>query len=83
MHQENGCLHVTKTFLTVGPEAVRSTNVFYYLTYEGSVNLESMTDPVMKEVRLIKSHSFYRELSITFFKPLNVILTSREHTDTR
>lgn len=32
-----------------GPEAVRSTNVFYYLTYEGSVNLESMTDPVMKE----------------------------------
>ncbi|XP_052674845.1 neurobeachin-like isoform X3 [Crassostrea angulata] len=32
-----------------GPEAVRSTNVFYYLTYEGSVNLESMTDLVMKE----------------------------------
>ncbi|XP_021348368.1 neurobeachin-like isoform X2 [Mizuhopecten yessoensis] len=32
-----------------GPEAVRSTNVFYYLTYEGSVDLESMTDPVMKE----------------------------------
>lgn len=66
MYQENGCLHLTKKFLTVGPEAVRSTNVFYYLTYEGSVNLESMTDPVMKEVRLIK-------LSIIFFKPLNVI----------
>ncbi|XP_062597787.1 neurobeachin-like isoform X2 [Saccostrea cucullata] len=32
-----------------GPEAVRSTNVFYYLTYEGSVNLENMADPVMKE----------------------------------
>ncbi|KAL3880046.1 hypothetical protein ACJMK2_032318, partial [Sinanodonta woodiana] len=32
-----------------GPEAVRATNVFYYLTYEGSVNLESMIDPVMKE----------------------------------
>lgn len=32
-----------------GPEAIRSTNVFYYLTYEGSVNLESMTDPIMKE----------------------------------
>ncbi|XP_052793628.1 neurobeachin-like isoform X3 [Mya arenaria] len=32
-----------------GPEATRATNVFYYLTYEGSVNLESMTDPVMKE----------------------------------
>ncbi|GFN84010.1 histone-lysine N-methyltransferase SETMAR [Plakobranchus ocellatus] len=32
-----------------GPEAVRATNVFYYLTYEGSVALETMTDPVMKE----------------------------------
>lgn len=32
-----------------GPEAVRATNMFYYLTYEGSVNLESMTDLVMKE----------------------------------
>ncbi|XP_071125679.1 neurobeachin-like isoform X4 [Mytilus edulis] len=32
-----------------GPEAVRATNVFYYLTYEGSVNLETMTDLVMKE----------------------------------
>ncbi|KAK8780200.1 hypothetical protein V5799_018460 [Amblyomma americanum] len=32
-----------------GPEAVRSTNVFYYLTYEGSVDLENMKDIVMKE----------------------------------
>jgi len=34
-----------------GPEAVRATNVFYYLTYEGSVDLESMaqSDPVMRE----------------------------------
>ena len=33
-----------------GPEAVRATNVFYYLTYEGNVELETLTDPVMKEV---------------------------------
>ncbi|XP_048243612.1 neurobeachin-like isoform X2 [Haliotis rufescens] len=32
-----------------GPEAVRSTNIFYYLTYEGAANLEAMTDPIMKE----------------------------------
>ncbi|XP_054709390.1 neurobeachin-like [Uloborus diversus] len=32
-----------------GPEAVRATNVFYYLTYEGSVDLENMKDQVMKE----------------------------------
>lgn len=28
---------------------MRATNVFYYLTYEGSVELESIADPVMKE----------------------------------
>jgi hypothetical protein len=28
-------------FLIQGPEAVRATNVFYYLTYEGAVDLES------------------------------------------
>ncbi|XP_054265424.1 neurobeachin isoform X12 [Macrosteles quadrilineatus] len=32
-----------------GPEAVRASNVFYYLTYEGSVDMDSITDPVMKE----------------------------------
>ena len=36
-------------FFFPGPEAIRATNVFYYLTYEGSVDLESMTDPVMRE----------------------------------
>lgn len=33
-----------------GPEAVRATNVFYYLTYEGSIDIESISDPVMREV---------------------------------
>ncbi|XP_059080572.1 neurobeachin-like isoform X3 [Tigriopus californicus] len=32
-----------------GPEAIRATNVFYYLTYEGSVDLKAMADPVMRE----------------------------------
>ncbi|XP_072945485.1 neurobeachin [Epargyreus clarus] len=31
-----------------GPEAVRATNVFYYLTYEGGVRLDQITDPVTK-----------------------------------
>lgn len=33
-----------------GPEAVRALNVFYYLTYEGAVSLNSITDPVLREV---------------------------------
>ena len=37
-------------FFFLGPEAVRATNVFYYLTYEGSVDLEALSgDPVMRE----------------------------------
>ncbi|CAG4994377.1 unnamed protein product [Parnassius apollo] len=31
-----------------GPEAVRATNVFYYLTYEGGVRLDHITDPVIR-----------------------------------
>ena len=32
-------------FCFVGPEAIRAVNVFYYLTYEGAVNLDSITNP--------------------------------------
>uniref|UniRef100_A0AAQ4RW25 LPS responsive beige-like anchor protein n=1 Tax=Gasterosteus aculeatus aculeatus TaxID=481459 RepID=A0AAQ4RW25_GASAC len=36
-----------------GPEATRALNVFYYLTYEGAVNLSSINDPMLREVRLM------------------------------
>ncbi|KAL5962452.1 Neurobeachin, partial [Taenia solium] len=32
-----------------GPEAVKATNVFHYLTYEDSVNWDKVTDPVLRE----------------------------------
>jgi len=32
-------------FEFLGPEAIRAVNVFYYLTYEGAVNLDSITNP--------------------------------------
>ncbi|XP_018398610.1 PREDICTED: neurobeachin [Cyphomyrmex costatus] len=32
-----------------GPEAVRATNVFYYLTYEGTVELDTIIDPLIRE----------------------------------
>ncbi|CAM2112910.1 unnamed protein product [Caretta caretta] len=41
-----------------GPEAVRSLNVFYYLTYEGAVNLSSITDPVLREAVEAQIRSF-------------------------
>ena len=33
-------------FLKIGKEAVEAANVFYYLTYEGEIDLDSVTDEV-------------------------------------
>jgi len=32
-------------FDIIGPEAIRAIHVFYYLTYEGSINLDSISNP--------------------------------------
>jgi neurobeachin len=52
-----------------GPESVHATNVFYYLTYEGSVDLDSITDPVMRES--IESHikNFGQTPSLLLMEP--------------
>lgn len=42
-----------------GPEAVRALNVFYYLTYEGAINLNSITDPVLREVGYLIESNMY------------------------
>ncbi|KAB0372834.1 hypothetical protein FD755_015587 [Muntiacus reevesi] len=44
-----------------GPEAVRALNVFHYLTYEGSVNLDSITDPVLRECFLPQSPLMFKD----------------------
>ncbi|XP_059407807.1 lipopolysaccharide-responsive and beige-like anchor protein [Carassius carassius] len=41
-----------------GPEAVRALNVFYYLTYEGAVNLSSISDPMLREAVEAQIRSF-------------------------
>ncbi|XP_077379814.1 lipopolysaccharide-responsive and beige-like anchor protein isoform X5 [Festucalex cinctus] len=41
-----------------GPEATRALNVFYYLTYEGAVNLSSINDPVLREAVESQIQSF-------------------------
>ncbi|KAI1883660.1 hypothetical protein AGOR_G00233850 [Albula goreensis] len=41
-----------------GPEASRALNVFYYLTYEGAVNLSSITDPMLREAVEAQIRSF-------------------------
>ncbi|CAJ0943139.1 unnamed protein product, partial [Mesorhabditis belari] len=41
-----------------GPEAVRATNVFYYLTYEGSVNVNAIENPSQAEAVKQQIQSF-------------------------
>lgn len=48
-----------------GPEATRALNVFYYLTYEGAVNLSSINDPMLREVRLLHIHVHFNAHSCT------------------
>uniref|UniRef100_A0A674KG59 LPS responsive beige-like anchor protein n=1 Tax=Terrapene triunguis TaxID=2587831 RepID=A0A674KG59_9SAUR len=52
-----------------GPEAVRSLNVFYYLTYEGAVNLSSITDPVLREAVEAQIRSFGQTPSQLLIEP--------------
>uniref|UniRef100_UPI0037E7EBB6 lipopolysaccharide-responsive and beige-like anchor protein isoform X2 n=1 Tax=Semicossyphus pulcher TaxID=241346 RepID=UPI0037E7EBB6 len=41
-----------------GPEATRALNVYYYLTYEGAVNLSSINDPMLREAVESQIRSF-------------------------
>lgn len=52
-----------------GPEAMRATNVFYYLTYEGSVDLESIADPVLREAIENQIKSFGQTPSLLLMEP--------------
>ncbi|CAG0892568.1 unnamed protein product [Cyprideis torosa] len=54
-----------------GPEAVRATNVFYYLTYEGSVDFDAMSsaEPVMREAIENQIKSFGQTPSQLLMEP--------------
>ncbi|XP_058063473.1 neurobeachin [Anopheles bellator] len=52
-----------------GPEAMRATNVFYYLTYEGSVDLETIGDPVTREAIENQIKNFGQTPSLLLMEP--------------
>uniref|UniRef100_A0A8C6WBG2 Neurobeachin n=1 Tax=Nannospalax galili TaxID=1026970 RepID=A0A8C6WBG2_NANGA len=52
-----------------GPEAVRALNVFHYLTYEGSVNLDSITDAVLREAMEAQIQNFGQTPSQLLIEP--------------
>ncbi|XKL61309.1 hypothetical protein PGB90_008366 [Kerria lacca] len=52
-----------------GPEAIRATNVFYYLTYEGSIDIEAISDPMMREAIENQIRSFGQTPSQLLMEP--------------
>ncbi|XP_053335852.1 lipopolysaccharide-responsive and beige-like anchor protein [Clarias gariepinus] len=52
-----------------GPEAARALNVYYYLTYEGAVNLSSITEPLLREAVESQIRSFGQTPSQLLIEP--------------
>nr|XP_023681770.1 neurobeachin [Paramormyrops kingsleyae] len=52
-----------------GPEAMRALNVFHYLTYEGTVNLDSISDPVLREAMEAQIQGFGQTPSQLLIEP--------------
>uniref|UniRef100_A0A673LVR4 Neurobeachin n=1 Tax=Sinocyclocheilus rhinocerous TaxID=307959 RepID=A0A673LVR4_9TELE len=52
-----------------GPEAIRALNVFHYLSYEGSVSLDTITDPQLRESMEAQIQSFGQAPSQLLIEP--------------
>ncbi|CAI5463376.1 unnamed protein product, partial [Closterium sp. Yama58-4] len=52
-----------------GPASVEAVNVFFYLTYEGSVNIDAITDPSTKASILAQINNFGQTPRQLFLKP--------------
>jgi hypothetical protein len=48
-------------FKQTGPNAVAAKNVFYYLTYENAINIESIEDSLQREAAKVSAYSTYYE----------------------
>ena len=56
-------------FKQQGKEAVDAMNVFIHLTYEGEVDVDAITDPVMKMATISQINNFGQTPSMLFSKP--------------
>eukprot|EP01028_Stygiella_incarcerata_P012665 TRINITY_DN801_c0_g1_i4.p2 TRINITY_DN801_c0_g1~~TRINITY_DN801_c0_g1_i4.p2 ORF type:complete len:1526 (-),score=400.09 TRINITY_DN801_c0_g1_i4:1977-6554(-) len=52
-----------------GREAVDAVNVFHYLTYEGTVDLDKITDPLLRQSMEAQIENFGQTPSQLFFRP--------------
>ncbi|XP_031427876.1 neurobeachin a isoform X5 [Clupea harengus] len=52
-----------------GPEAVRALNVFHYLSYEGSITMDTITDPQLRETMEVQIQTFGQVPSQLLIEP--------------
>lgn len=52
-----------------GPEAVKANNVFYYLTYEGAIDIEKIEDPVERNAYEMQIREFGQTPTQLFTSP--------------
>ena len=60
-------VHLTTS--SKGAEAAKALNVFYYLTYEGAVDIDSMADPIQRESTIAQINNFGQTPTQLFKKP--------------
>lgn len=52
-----------------GPEGVNALNMFYYLTYEGTVDIDAITDPIQRDSIIAQIENFGQTPMQLFKKP--------------
>jgi len=64
-----------------GREALNALNTFVHLTYEGAVDLDAITDPMMREATIAQIHNFGQTPSRLERKPFpqrNILVVAKE-----
>ena len=69
---------ISTFFLYIGQPAEDAVNVFYHYTYEGSVDIDSVTDPAMKASILAQINHFGQTPKQLFLKPHGKRRTDRK-----
>ena len=63
-----------------GPEAARALNLFHHLSYQGSVTLDTINDPTLREVSRTHTHTHrYTHMNTHTHTHMNVEMQTHTH----